>query len=97
MEQFVHVMASPGCQLDYIWNKLQPRNGGHTCDPHLKAGRHNSLIQILRHTFNLGHTFYWRFTWDNGGKVCPSSPACPYFPAHLLEPSSGFQLIQKTS
>ena len=26
------VMAILGCQLDYIWNELQSRNGGHTCD-----------------------------------------------------------------
>jgi hypothetical protein len=29
------VMAILGCQLDYIWNELQSRNGGHTCDPDL--------------------------------------------------------------
>ena len=27
------------CQLDYIWNELQSRNGGHTCDPALEARR----------------------------------------------------------
>ena len=31
------VVAIPGCQLDYIWNELQSRNGGHTCDPDLEA------------------------------------------------------------
>lgn len=25
-------MASLGCQLDYIWNELQSRNGGHSCE-----------------------------------------------------------------
>lgn len=25
------VVAIPGCQLDYIWNERQSRNGGHTC------------------------------------------------------------------
>jgi hypothetical protein len=33
------VMAILGCQLNYIWNKLQSRNGGHNCDPDLKAER----------------------------------------------------------
>jgi hypothetical protein len=37
------VMAIPGCHLDYIWNELQSRNGGHTCDPDLKAVRHRLL------------------------------------------------------
>jgi hypothetical protein len=41
------VMAIPGCQLDYIWNELQYRNGGHSCDPDLEAGRHRLLTQIL--------------------------------------------------
>jgi hypothetical protein len=31
------VMAVPGCQLDYIWNELQSRNGGHI-----------PMIEILR-------------------------------------------------
>ena len=26
------VMAILGCQLDYIWNDLQSRNGGHICE-----------------------------------------------------------------
>ena len=26
----------PGCQLDCIWNELQSRIGGLTCDPGLK-------------------------------------------------------------
>ena len=30
-------MAISGCQLDYIWNELQSRSGGHTCDPDLEA------------------------------------------------------------
>jgi hypothetical protein len=25
-------MAILGCQLDYIWNKLQSSNGDHICD-----------------------------------------------------------------
>jgi hypothetical protein len=29
-------MAIPGYQLDYIWNELQFRSGGHTCDPDLE-------------------------------------------------------------
>jgi hypothetical protein len=33
---YIVVLAIPGCQLNYIWNELQSRNGGHTCD---KAGR----------------------------------------------------------
>jgi hypothetical protein len=41
-------MAIPGCQLDFIWNELQPRNGGHTCDIDLKAGRHRFLTLTWR-------------------------------------------------
>ena len=48
------VMATPGCQLDYLWNELQFRNGGHTCDPDLEAGRQVSDLdldmEILRHS-----------------------------------------------
>ena len=40
-------MAIPGCQLDYIWNELQPRTGGLTCDPNLEAGRPKFLTWIL--------------------------------------------------
>ena len=52
-------MTILGCQLDYIWNELQSKNGGNTCDPDLKAGKehafdldletgkHTLLIQIL--------------------------------------------------
>ena len=32
------MMAILGCQLDYIWNELQSRNGGLTRDPDLEAG-----------------------------------------------------------
>jgi len=52
-----YAMAVLGCQLDYIWNGLQSRNGGrHTCDldpeaerqhafdPDLEVGRHMHLI-----------------------------------------------------
>jgi|UPI00001F7C3D hypothetical protein len=31
------VMTILGCQFDYIWNELQSRNEGHTCDPDLEA------------------------------------------------------------
>jgi hypothetical protein len=41
----INVMAIPGCQLDYIWNELKFRNGGHTCDP--EAERLKLLTQIL--------------------------------------------------
>ena len=44
------VMATPGCPLDYIYNELQSRNGGHTCDPDLEAGIYSVLIQILRNS-----------------------------------------------
>jgi hypothetical protein len=40
-------MAIPGCQLDYIWNELQTRNGRLTCDPDLEAGSHRFLTWIL--------------------------------------------------
>jgi hypothetical protein len=52
------VMAIFGCQLDYIWNELQSRNGGYTCDldletggqhafdPDFETGRHRLLSPI---------------------------------------------------
>ena len=47
-------MAIPSCQLDYIWNELQFRNGGHTRDPDLEAGRQvsdlNHDMEILKHS-----------------------------------------------
>jgi hypothetical protein len=43
----VSVVAIPGCQLEYIWNELQSRVGGLTCDPGLEAARHKFLILIL--------------------------------------------------
>ncbi|EDL40959.1 mCG146153, partial [Mus musculus] len=42
-----YVMAIPVCQLDSIWNDLQSRIGGLTCDPDLEAGRHKFLTSIL--------------------------------------------------
>ena len=33
-----------------VWNELQSRNGGHTCDSDLEAQQHMLLIQILRHS-----------------------------------------------
>ena len=36
-------MATLGCQLDYIWNELQPQIGGLTWNPDLEVGRHNFL------------------------------------------------------
>lgn len=39
----VSVMTIPGCQLDYIWDELQSRNRGHTCDLSLEAERHSLL------------------------------------------------------
>ena len=41
------VVAIPGCQLDYIWNELQSRIGGLTCDPDLETGRQKFLTWIL--------------------------------------------------
>jgi hypothetical protein len=40
------VMAIPGYQLYYIWNELQSRNGGHTCDLDLEAGRQVSDLDL---------------------------------------------------
>ena len=40
-------MAILGCHLDYVWNELQSRNGGHTCNTDLEAGRHRLLNWIL--------------------------------------------------
>jgi hypothetical protein len=54
------VMATLVCKFDYIWNELESRNRGHTCDldieaekQHafdldLEAGRHRLLNQIFR-------------------------------------------------
>jgi hypothetical protein len=54
-------MTILNCQLDYIWNELQSRNGEHTCDldleterehafdPDLEVGGHTLLIQIDAH------------------------------------------------
>ena len=39
-------MAIPGCQLDYIWNELQSRNEGHTCDPDLETGKQVSDLDL---------------------------------------------------
>ena len=33
-----------------IWNELQSRNGGHTCDPDLEAGKPKHMIQSLRNS-----------------------------------------------
>jgi hypothetical protein len=44
---------------------------------------------VVAHTFNLGHTFFWRLHKDTGRrKIHSSLPACTYLPAHLLEPTS---------
>jgi hypothetical protein len=51
--QKVIVMAIPNCQLDYIWNELLSRYGGHrghTYDPALESGRQRLLIWNLRHS-----------------------------------------------
>jgi hypothetical protein len=45
------VVVIPGCQFGYIWNELQSRIGGHTCDPDLEAGRHKFLTCILAWRF----------------------------------------------
>lgn len=34
---YASVMAIPSCQLDYIRNELQSRNGGYIWDPDLEA------------------------------------------------------------
>jgi hypothetical protein len=40
----IHIVgAIPGCHLVYIWNELQSRIRGLTCDPDLEAGRHKIL------------------------------------------------------
>lgn len=33
----IYVVAVPDYQLDYIYNELQSRNGGYTCDPDLEV------------------------------------------------------------
>lgn len=48
------VMAIPDCQCDCIWNELESRNEGHSCDPDIDAGRQiNDLyldMEMLRHS-----------------------------------------------
>jgi hypothetical protein len=46
-DEYLFVIAIPGCQLECIWSELQSRIGGLTCDPDLKAGRHKFLTCIL--------------------------------------------------
>jgi hypothetical protein len=41
------VMATPDCQLDYIWNELQSRIGELTYGLDLEAGRHEFMIWTL--------------------------------------------------
>jgi hypothetical protein len=40
-------MAIPVCHLDYIWNELQSRIGGLTCDPDLEAGLRSNSAGFL--------------------------------------------------
>jgi hypothetical protein len=47
LKEIRNVMALPGGRLDYIWNELQSRNGGHTCDSELEAGRYRLLTRVL--------------------------------------------------
>jgi hypothetical protein len=44
-----------------IWNYLQPRNGGHTCNPELESGSHRILIKKLR---NGGHEKFGMVSCD---------------------------------
>ena len=41
------LVAIPGCQLNYIRNEQQSRNGRLTCDPDIAAGRYKFLTWIL--------------------------------------------------
>jgi hypothetical protein len=60
-EHCAHVMVSVeeilGCELDYIWNELQFRNGVHACGLHLEAGR--------KYAIDLGHEAAYIF-FDTG-------------------------------
>lgn len=38
------VVVILGCHLACIWNELQSKNEGYTCDPILEGGRHRLLI-----------------------------------------------------
>jgi hypothetical protein len=74
------VMTVPSYHLEYIWNKVQSRNGENTCDSDLETGRHMPSIQILGHTFNLGHAFC-----QSQRTVEEDRIFFPYQPAPLLE------------
>lgn len=53
----VHMVANPGCQLDYIWKQLKPNL--------LKLLWGIFLVRLFeakRHTLNLGHVFWWQPT-----------------------------------
>jgi hypothetical protein len=41
------VVATPDCQLDYVWNELQSRFGRLIFDPNLEVGRYKFLTWIL--------------------------------------------------
>lgn len=95
-----------GCQCDCVWNELQSRHGGRTCDPDLEAGRHRLLIWILRQD---DASLIWPtpsagslFKGTGEGRLC-SLPACPQLasasiPPLALQPTSlGSQHLQKTN
>lgn len=55
------MMAFLSCQLDYIWNKLQSRHGGHTCDlGHWGNKITWPFIQVLR----LEDIGFWPGSWS---------------------------------
>jgi len=61
-------VAIPGCQLDYIWNELQPRIGRLTFDPDLEADLDFGM-KILRQSSYESQEFRakrseFKVTWD---------------------------------
>ena len=83
----VLVRAIPGCQLDYIWNELQSRIGGLTCDPDLEAGRHKFLTWILARKFLSSRSAWGKASPRSrlGGTHTPLIWATPYVGPHLMQ------------
>jgi hypothetical protein len=88
----VFVMAIPGCQFDYIWNKLQSTIGRLTCGPNLEAGRYKFLTRILAQRcwgivamnprrLRQGDLLSSRSAWDKinprSSQACDTTPLIP--------------------
>ena len=43
----LNVIVIPSCQLDYIWNELQSKDGGHICPHDLEVGRQEAFFMDI--------------------------------------------------